>query len=234
MTTSSHSQQTIFVTQQQLQFSELCNALYEQELQRLANTKDMDMERLQRNIASLTYHVHNAATVLLKVDSPLTLDIHNGSWSASQSARVPLANQSLEQVHKWYQKYAAYGMPVPVALSSQTLSYIELDAIDTIDSDNQKLRLNKNGWFGFNGDNLNPGKDQKPTSVTEIRDRHLLKPGKRVLTAACCGHRWTPIGKTLQRTPSLREMLLSACINWEKPQSPVRIASDGLSPAQKR
>lgn len=235
------SQTTFFSssTPRQAFYAELCNALYDKSIQELAETK-LDATLLQQRLSSLTYHVNLATEKLFNVDSPLELDVHNGSWQGKQSSTLSLDKINVEKSIEWFQKYAEVGLNLPVYIGEKRVEFIELDAIDRIDTSNQTLRLNKNGWFHFNGqpvENVNTEAgvtsniDSKTNTASHnanmvsaqsgssnnphIIKRQLLKPTKIFLTAAVCGHCWNYRGKTTPRRLSLRELLLSTSINWK-------------------
>ena len=78
---------------------------------------------------------------------------------------------------------------------------IHLDSLDQ--KSDSGVHLNQNGWFDFTG------------KSHADHSKMLLKPTKRVLKAACCGHQWR-FGKSITpRTLSLREMLLVSMVNWK-------------------
>ncbi len=188
------------------EFSELCNALYERELHTLAQSKTNNINLLQRRIGGLSHHIKRTAERLLALTSPLTLDIHNGSWQAKQTSQCP-GDDTNTELAAWLQQYLRPGLVLPVKVSNG-MTQIELDSVDRIDLENSRVHLNKHGWFNLEGDAL----DLIPTA---LRAKHLLKPNKRIFTAACCGHCWTPKGKSLARALSLRELLLSTELNWK-------------------
>jgi hypothetical protein len=51
----------------------------------------------------------------------------------------------------------------------------------------------------------------------------LLKPNKKVMSAACAGHRWLNVNKANPSMLSLREILLSCAINWHNFKQPLAI-----------
>ena len=92
--------------------------------------------------------------------------------------------------------------------------YIELDAIDKVDTAKQTLRLNKYGWFHFSGLPVT-AINTIPENAAEVSAIHIVKPNKAVMTAGCCGHCWNYKGKTMPRRLTLRELLLTSTINWK-------------------
>ncbi|TDF39693.1 hypothetical protein EYS14_09310 [Alteromonadaceae bacterium M269] len=210
------SQDDIFNNQQtQVQFAELCNALYERELSSLAQSSSKDHRLLKRRLAGLSYHVKRVAEQLLQHETQMTVDIHNASWQAKQSATCVANRIKPEQTKEWFLQHAQYGMPVPVHVQLLGTDYIELDSIDRIDHQQQKLHLNKNRWFSFDGVAIVPeSEDQAACALTKSVKR-LVKPTPSVLTAACCGHSWNHRGKTQPRVLPIRELMLSTAINWK-------------------
>lgn len=194
--------------QQSSDFAELCNALYERELHILATSEFDTITALQGRIKSLPHYVKRAAHALLSANSPLDLDIQNASWSAKQTASMPSVSQLLDyqcNVLQWYQGLQLpHGLVVPIATENRII----LDCIDRVDHDKQRFRTNVYGWF-------NLGEKQ-----TNVGNSCLLKPTKRVMTAACAGHCWTNSRKVQPVMPSLRELLLSCTINWQNFKQP--------------
>ncbi len=195
--------------QQSIDFAELCTALYERELGLLAKMSISSAPALQARLKSLPYYVKRTAHLMLKTQTPLVLDVQNATWSAKQGKHMPLNDQEFESVNKWYlSAHLTHGLVVPIACES----YIALDSIDRIDKDNHRFRTNAHGWFSLQ--NLNKRLDTQD----QIK---LLKPNKRVMTAACSGHSWLNDHKTNPVIPSLRELLLSCAINWRNFKRPV-------------
>lgn len=188
-------------------FSEFCNALYERELHTLANLETISLPSLQGRLKSLPYYVKQTARLMLETSTPLTLDIQNASWSAKQGATMPLTGQETEQVCAWYANIdLKHGLVVPIVHDN----HIALDCIDRIDLDNHRFRTNAHGWFYFN--------QPLPLAKTPYR---LLKPNKRVMTAACAGHSWVNNHRSIPVMPTLRELLLSCTINWRNFKQPI-------------
>jgi len=206
LTDKKHLQTDIFyLSTKYPHFAELSNALYERELQVLANSTITDPVLLKRKIKGLSHHVKNAAKHLLDGTSPIPVDVHNGSWQAKQSVKCPLSSQTPERTLQWYSQVAKQGAVVPVYIESMGEQHIELDCIDIMASD--RLHLNKFGWFSKTGEYF----DIVPKQSKYL----LLKPTKSIVTAACGGHRWTARGKSIPRALSLRELLLSTEIDWK-------------------
>ena len=206
------SQQTNIFSedQRQLYFAELCNALYERELNNLSEQKITNVSLLQRKVGGLKHHIKRAAGQLLSNNGPLQIDVHNGSWQAKQAVNCMARKFDTSKTLTWYQQYAHMGLCVPVHVSKLASEHIELDSIDKIELQNDRLHLNKFGWFRLDGE----------TSEGQTKDIHqvqkrLLKAAKANMSAACCGHTWNHKGRTQPRTLSLRELLLSNTINWQ-------------------
>ncbi|MDN4501536.1 hypothetical protein QX776_03950 [Alteromonadaceae bacterium BrNp21-10] len=197
---------------QQLHYAELCNALYERELSALAQSPTQNIDNLKRRLGGLSYHIKNAATFLLNHQAPLEVDLHNASWQGKQSAKSILNRESAEKSSNWFAAHAHFGMPVAVCIDELGLHSLELDSIDRIDKSQQRIHLNKHGWFSFAG--INEEQNDK------IK-KSLLVPSKISLSAACCGHGWNHSGRTPPRALSLREILLSSKINWQNFKKPL-------------
>lgn len=202
--------------QQSSDFAELCNALYERELITMSRKEYTVVAGLQARMKSLPHYVKRTAYALLNAESPLELDIQNASWSAKQAGSPPSINQLVnyqENVLTWYQRQPlVHGLVVPIALNSQ----IVLDTIVRIDKDQQRIRTNVYGWFNLGDNELN----QTNTNRLERSEFNLLKPTKKVMTAACAGHCWLNSQKVQPTLPSLRELLLSCTINWRNFKQP--------------
>lgn len=182
---------------QSADFAELCCALYEREMTTLCRMQFDSAITMQNRLKSLSYYVKRTASSMLQAKTPLTLDIQNASWSAKQSAHLPLAGQEIDEVNQWYLSASlTHGLVIPVADDT----HIMLDSIDRIDLDNNRFRANSFGWFQLD-------KQQHQTVK-------LLKPNKKVMTAACTGHTWLNEHKAIPTIPTLRELLLSCAINW--------------------
>lgn len=194
--------------QQQKQFAELCNALYERELHSLAVVEPKNVSLLQRKLAGLSHHIKNAAEHLLNHTAPIKVDAHNGSWQAKQSAKCVAEKHHGEKCVLWYKAHIKMGLPVPIYVSDQGHQTVELDSVNRIELEEGKIRVNKHGWFSISGDSLE-------VSTPNNNVRQLLQPTKNNIVAACCGHSWNHKGKTLPRTLTLRELLLSTTIDWK-------------------
>ncbi|WP_404402633.1 hypothetical protein LG288_04980 [Idiomarina seosinensis] len=197
-------------------FAELCVALYEREVNQLAQIEDMPVRALQRRLASLPFYIQRAAHGCLRAEqeAPLSLDVQNASWQATQASKCPvnpLSGQTVKTQQQWFKKHAALGLVVPVAYQTAELKTIFLDSIDRVDAQYNRVHLNYRGWFNFSGDG-------EPPSET------LLKPNKRVMTAASCGHQWNHKRRINPRTLTLRELLLVATLDWKKFQVALSIA----------
>ena len=210
--------------QQSSDFAELCNALYERELMTLARNEYSSVAGLQSRIKSLPHYVKRTAFALLNAQTPLELDIQNASWSAKQVSALPSISQLSaynDNVIAWYRSQAlVHGLVVPIALKS----HIVLDSIDRIDREKQRFRTNVYGWF-YLTDNDTPNGATKfdKSEVKPEVNRHsvnLLKPTKKIMTAACAGHCWKNSRKSQPIMPSLRELLLSCTINWRNFKQP--------------
>ena len=201
--------------QQSSDFAELCNALYERELRILATNDIASVAGLQGRIKSLPHYVKSAAHALLSADTPLDLDIQNASWSAKQTVTMPSTNQLLDyqgNVIAWYKaQQLAHGLVVPIA----TENSIILDCIDRVDAEKQRFRTNVYGWFYLTES------DNQRAEKTKVTAFNLLKPTKKVMTAACAGHCWQNSRKVQPVIPSLRELLLSCSINWRNFKQPI-------------
>ncbi|MGB0936482.1 MAG: hypothetical protein ACPGTQ_03440 [Colwellia sp.] len=201
-------------------FAELCNGLYEREIRALAMQENADVRVIQGRLKSLNHYVSRTAHVMLNIEekglTPLILDVQNASWSAKQSQSQPAFAQSEEEIENWYTSLvqekggSITGLVVPLLVNGQ----ITLDSIDRVDSEKTRVRTNVAGWFS-------PLKSKYSEKNPEIE---LVKANKKVMIAACAGHRWQNKGSTsnhravkLRPTiPTLRELLLSCAINWKK------------------
>lgn len=209
MSDPSQHQVDIFAgDQQQRHFAELCNALYERELVNLSQQSTSNISLLQRRLAGLSHHIKRAAEHLLNNQAPIDVDIHNGSWRAKQATRCMVAKAEMDKTQDWYVRYARMGMVVPTYVMEMGIEHIELDSIDRITPEENKLHLNKHGWFFFNGNSLKSIDDT-------LNKKRLLIPAKPTISAACCGHTWNHKGRYQPRTLSLRELLLSTQVNWK-------------------
>ncbi|MFT6896028.1 MAG: hypothetical protein ACJA13_000425 [Paraglaciecola sp.] len=195
-------------SQHQRYFAEICNALYERELLVLSQTNFTNISLLQRRLAGLRHHIKRAAFHFINHNGPLSVDVHNASWQARQATQCMAAKHDSAKATAWFSVYCRLGLPVPVHVATLGAQHIELDCIDRIEE--QRLHLNKYGWYALNGEPDNGDNKQSDTLQTR-----LLQPNKALLSAACSGHSWDHKGRTAPRTLSLRELLLSANINWK-------------------
>ncbi len=199
-------------SEKQLEFAELCNSLYESCLLDIAKQDDLDPLKFKRRLAGLSHHIKSAALKLLTSDNPLTVDIHNGTWQHKQNRKCQAISYQDDAMVAWYQKYACYGLPVPVYVQDKDQQYIELDSIDILDLPKNKIHLNKHGWMVLETSQEVPA--TLPAAV-------LQKPSKPIMVAASCGHRWNYKGPTHPRRLSLRELLLSTTISWKNFRFPI-------------
>lgn len=189
-------------------YAELCNALYERELRALALAKVKTVESIQGRLKSLPYYVNRTAHLMTQAQSPLMLDTQNASWSAKQSASIPLTGQSPEEVWLWYQSISIVpGLVVPVLTDNR----IMIDCVDRVDHENNRFHTNANGWFT----------KERILEIQPLQSSRLLKPNKKVFSAACSGHRWGEKGALRPHIPLMRELLLSCAINWRNFKRPV-------------
>lgn len=188
------------------EYAELCNALYERELRILANSDIDSVPAIQGRIKSLTYYINRTAHLMTQQASPLQLDVQNASWSAKQTTKMPLTGQNPADVWLWYMSFSIpHGLIVPILYANN----IVLDSIDRIEPSKNRFRTNKHGWF-------------TETRMLENNESfRLLKPNKKVMSAACAGHCWHSSGSARPIMPSLRELLLSCAINWRNFKQPV-------------
>lgn len=196
------------------QFAEICTAIYERELVALSMALPADPLRIKQKLRGLTHHVKRAAFFMAHPHPVLHLDSHNGSWYSKPAGRCPAHKVTAEQTSSWLTRYATYGMAVPVLVEQLEGTTVELDSIDRVDMDNQRVHTNKYRWFSLAGDPQTNG-----DSVYRCR---LVRPAKAVMQAACCGHRWSHHGKLPPRPLSLRELLLSTTLDWRNFRQPLR------------
>ena len=202
---------------QQLEYAELCAALFEATLTDIAKQDNLDTVRIQRKLAGLSYHVKNTAFKLLTVANPLRVDIYNASWQYKQARKCPAKTTLLQETSEWYRKNACHGLPVPILVMDYEQMYLELDSIDILHLNDDKIHLNKHEWMSLQAE------DESPAAITSKQQqlRIIQKPSKAIMTAACCGHRWTHKGVTHPKKLTLRELLLSTTINWKNYKYPV-------------
>ncbi|NQY62785.1 MAG: hypothetical protein HRT38_03505 [Alteromonadaceae bacterium] len=207
--------------QQTACYAELCNALYERELRLLVNADISSVQTIQSRLKGLPYYINRTAHSMTEAESPLVLDVQNASWSVKQENKMPLNGQEAESVCSWYSAIKlSLGLVVPVSLEN----YIILDCIDRIDHDNQRFRTNVSGWFYLNEQSVQRKiNEHKNTNGQKRSNAKLLKPNKRVMSAACAGHHWQKSGKISPVIPGLRELLLSCSINWRNFKRPLAV-----------
>ncbi|MGY0645811.1 MAG: hypothetical protein ACW7DN_14650, partial [Paraglaciecola chathamensis] len=118
---------------QQTQFAEICNALYERELMTLAQQPFSNISLLQRKLGGLRHHIKRAAYHFIHHNGPLTVDVHNASWQAKQSASCIAKKHDPAKVSTWFSHYARSGLPVAIYSNNMNGEHLELDSIDRID-----------------------------------------------------------------------------------------------------
>jgi len=205
-------------------FAEICNALYERELRLLANAEITTAKGVQGRLKSLSHYINRTANLMIRVNeqkhSPLALDVQNATWSAKQSSHLPLAGEEDSVISSWYLALLnnvnkpILGLVAPVLVDD----HIIVDCIDGLDLDKNRIRTNVSGWFS-----LTPLPEQ---TTANVNARRLLKPNKKVMLAACAGHRWQHHQSTTKLRPvipSLRELLLSCAINWKDFKQPLAL-----------
>jgi len=201
-------QTSLWQEQQSSDFSELCNALYEREIRILSELPILSASAVQGRLKSLPHYIKRTANMMMHTQTPLSIDIQNASWSAKQGSHIPLSGQDINTVNKWYLSInIMHGLVVPIYCDT----HIQLDSIDRVDIDNCRFRTNVHGWFDL------------ASKVDNQKEFHLLKPNKKVMTAACAGHSWVNDHKTNPLIPSLRELLLSCAINWRNFKQPTSL-----------
>ncbi len=203
--------------QQNNDYAEVCNALYERELSQLVKADLTTVKAMQSRLKSLPHYIKRTASLMTQVQhglqksgkAPLNLDVQNAHWTAKQSKTIPIAGQELVDVWQWYQSFTLpLGLVIPIWVGER----IRLDSIDSIDTNKQRIRCNAFGWFDQNS-------LQKKLSFGEYsltsQKIQLLKPNKKVMVAACAGHRWQNQKPSSPILLTLRELLLSCGINWQ-------------------
>ncbi len=205
------SQDSLWQTNKQNNdFAELCNALYEREIRLLANANINNPQNLQSRLKSLPYYISRTANSMVKVNesglSPLILDVQNATWSAKQASKLSVLAQNEQDVCSWYLTFisktnkASLGLVVPVLRAE----HIILDSIDRVDLEKKRIHTNVSGWFSL----IEPSKNS----------HRLLKPNKKIMTAACAGHQWQGQKMAIKIRPvipNLRELLISCAIDWQ-------------------
>ncbi|MFT4926486.1 MAG: hypothetical protein ACI8WB_002584 [Phenylobacterium sp.] len=188
-----------------LVFADLCNALYERELKKLATEHNQPAQVLLKRIGSLPYYIKRASERILANTTPLDLDSQNASWLYRQPTHCPGPKQNQPDIEAFYHKHAKHGLVVPIYHYKFGEEHLTLDTIDGVDSAKQRIHSNENGWFGLDGQ---PQQDDNQHSK-------LLKPTKLTMSGACSGHKWLNDKRNNSRALSLREMLLATNINWK-------------------
>lgn len=193
-------------------FTELCNALYQREINLIAKGNFTSAQAVQVRLKSLPYYINRTAHAMTAAAesnaNPLNIDNQNASWWAKQTKKMPLNGQDDKEgiinSLAWYvTNDIQLGLVVPVLINDHLI----VDCIDRIDVEKKRLRTNVGGWFEL--------------SETAIRQpeynlsKRLLKPNKRVMISACAGHCWQGNNISQPIIPSLRELLLSCSINWQ-------------------
>lgn len=195
------------------EFNDICNALYERELRYLAHEPLRDIRRLQQRLGGLSHHVRNIAYFMAANPTPLVLDTYNASWFAKQPKQPPTATADAA-LPAFLTRYAGPGLVLPVRTSIMNLVQVELDSIDRVSPSEQRVHMNKHGWFSYSGEAIEPAR-------TSGHDSMLLRPTKASMTAACCGHQWKANGRADPRVLTLRELLLVTTIDWNGFKRPV-------------
>ena len=185
--------------------AELCNVLYERELARLAKDPDITLVKLKRTMLSLPFYIGRAAENIVNTYSPLDLDSSNASWLSRQSPQPFSVKANAEKTFEFYQNSSQIALVVPISIDVYGIECVVLDSIDEIDAKNNRVHCNQHGWFNYDGSELDPISGER---------KLLLKPGKPVMSAACCGHQWKNLQKNSARALSLRELLLATRVNW--------------------
>ncbi len=197
---------------QSAEFAELCNALYQRECAYLANHGPRQIALLQRKLKHLHTHITYSAHHLLHSQAPLKVDIHNASYHSPQTNSPPIAKQTANATEAYYLRHQTIGLVVPIIVNVMGTLHIEIDSIDKLHSELPLLHLNKFGWFSLAGEStLADGQKIHSDPSHQIT---LLKPTKRIMTSACCGHRWSHKGKAIPRVLTMRELRLSFNIEW--------------------
>lgn len=191
--------------QSNLVFADLCNALYERELKKLANQQQQSQALLLKRIGSLPYYIKRASERILAMPTPLDLDSQNASWLYRQPKSCPGPKQEPPAIADFYHQYAKLALVVPIYHYQQGKERLTLDTIDGISKDKQQIHTNENDWFTFDGQ----------PAATNNQHRRLLKPTKATMGGACSGHIWLSHKHNSSRALSLREMLLATNINWK-------------------
>ena len=189
-----------------LVFADLCNALYERELKKLAN--ETNLHNLQRRISSLSYYIKRASERIIDFGSPLNLDSQNASWIYRQPTSCPGPKQNASDIEKFFRANAKVALVVPIYVNNNGEEQLVLDSIDGVQE--HRIHTNEHGWFSYDGHSDESAQEH----ASEQREFQLIKPMKTTMTCACSGHRWLNQKRKSARALSLREMLLATNINW--------------------
>lgn len=195
-------------------FAELCNALYQRECQFLAEYGPAQTSLLKRKLKHLHTHITQCAELLLNNTSPLTVDQHNASYQAKQSAKCPSSKQTHSTIQSYFNTHHHVGSILVVAVNELGMTHLEIDSLDKVNNEQALIHVNKFGWFNYAGQPVNAD----GTSIDQtnaIQPLTLLKPTKSVFMSACCGHRWSHTGKISPRVLTMRELRLSFSIKWK-------------------
>lgn len=185
-------------------YNALCNAFYVREIGRLSQDDCANVQLLKRRFASLPFYIEKAASQILSGNNPLELDTQNGSWIGKQARSTP--KTEFDTLRQFYTKYAAVGLIIPVLVYDGESATVRIDSIDELSDSG--FHCNQFGWASYSGQSQETQKIQ------------VLKLGKGVFSAACCGHVWIGQRKASPRLLTLREMLLAARINWQNFKKP--------------
>lgn len=216
-----------------LLYAELCNALYEREIPRLSDDSLTDIHRVKW-LKSLPFYVRKTAQSIVDAEVPYKFDSQNGSWFEGQALKSPHLVQKTEDITTFYRKYnKLLALVVPVFTMENGFEKVYLDTVDQVDTSNQAIHTNVNGWFSITGEPLPSLESQSslahPYDNVSAKNRcihfqqKLLKPTKQALKAACCGHQWLNNKRRDPRLLSLREMLLVAKVNWKNVLEPIAV-----------
>ncbi|MDG1921485.1 MAG: hypothetical protein P8I90_00830 [Glaciecola sp.] len=195
-------------------YAELCNALYQRECEFLAEHGPTQASLLKRKLKHLHTHVTQCAERLLHNTSPLQVDKHNASYQAKQSPKCPSRKQTNEIIQSYFNTHHHVGSILVVAVNHLGMTHLEIDSLDKVNNEHALIHVNKFGWFNYAGQPVNAeGSCIEQTNA--LQTLTLLKPTKSVLISACCGHRWSHIGKISPRVLTMRELRLSFSIKWK-------------------
>ncbi|MCJ8272206.1 MAG: hypothetical protein MJK04_22755 [Psychrosphaera sp.] len=193
-------------TQSDLVYADLCNALYERELKKLAVDQTLPHAFLLKRIGSLPYYIKRASERIIEFYSPLDLDSQNAAWIYRQPKECPAPKQVDSDIEKFYVNKPSttlVALIVPIYRVHVGEEVITLDTIDGVRD--ERIHTNENGWFGIDGEPQDEDNQQQ----------RVLKPLKVSMTSACSGHKWLNHKRSGSRILSLREMLLATNINWK-------------------